>query len=124
MAHSTTCAARNLCDNWECVTSLREYFYTASKEKLHNLGEKVIKGYNDEGLAAGIVFQVVEGVKDNLASIRKICGAGNRVVFDDGDQEGSYIANKASGIRTKIHLKNGNYVFRMWVPKPTFQRQA
>ena len=98
-----------------------EYFFTASKEKVHNLGEKTIKGYNSEGVPAGIVFQVVEKVKDNLASVRKICSAGNRVIFDDGDPEGSYILNKASGRRNPIQLKNGNYVFKMWVP---FQRQA
>ena len=98
-----------------------EYFFTASKEKVHNLGEKTIKGYNDEGVPAGIVFQVVEKVKDNLASVRKICSAGNRVIFDDDDPEGSYILNKISGRRTPIQLKNGNYVFKMWVP---FQGQA
>ena len=75
-------------------------------------------------MAAGIVFQVVEKVKDNLASVRKICGAGNRVVFDDASPEGSYILNKASGRKTKIELKNGNYIFKMWVPKSPFQGPA
>ena len=41
----------------------RELFYTASKEKAHNLGEKVVKGCNDDGVLAGIVFQVVENFK-------------------------------------------------------------
>ena len=50
----------------------RQFFHTASKEKLHSLGEKVIRRCNEEGASAGIVFQVVEGVKDNLASVRKI----------------------------------------------------
>ena len=102
----------------------REYFYTASKEKVYNLGEKVVRGFNNDGVAAGIVFQVVEKVKDNLASVRKICGAGNRVVFDDDSPEGSYILNKASGTRTKIELKHGNYIFKMWVPKSPFQGPA
>ena len=71
--------------------------------------QKVIRGFNEDGVAAGIVFQVVEKVQDNLASVRKICGAGNRVVFDDDSAEGSYILNKASGNKTRIELKNGNY---------------
>ena len=101
-----------------------EYFSTASKEKVHNLGEKTIKGYNEQGVPAGIVFQVAEKVKDNLASVRKICEAGNRVVFDDGDPAGSYIQHKASGKKTQMYLKNGNYVFKLWIPKTSFQRPA
>ena len=62
-------------------------------------------------------------MKDNLASVRKICSAGNRVVFDDWDPEGSYILNKMTGYKTPIQLKNGNYVFQMWVRKP-FTGQA
>ena len=91
---------------------------------MYNVGENVIKGYSDEGVPAGIVFQVVEKVRDNLASVRMICQAGNRVVFDDTDPAGSYIQNKASGKRTRMQLKNGNYVFKMWVPKSPFQGPA
>ena len=39
-----------------------EFFYTASKEKVHNLGEKVVKAYHQDGVQAGILFQVVEKV--------------------------------------------------------------
>ena len=69
----------------------------------YNFVEKIVKGCTHDGIAAGIVFQVVEKVQDNLASVRKICAAGSTDVFDDG---GSYIRNKASGKCTKIEQKN------------------
>ena len=75
-------------------------------------------------MPAGIVFQVVPKVRDNLAAVRKICKAGNRVVFDDEDPEGSYILNKASGKRTQLRLEKGNYVFDLYVRKEGFQGQA
>ena len=40
-----------------------------------------------------------------MASVAKICGAGNKVVFDD--EEGYYIENKASGKRTWMTKRNG-----------------
>ena len=40
--------------------------------------------------------------------------AGNRVIFDKG---GSFIENKASGIRTNIEDRNGVFVFDIWVPR-------
>ena len=45
-------------------------------------------------------------------SVRKMCKAGHRVVFDD---EGSYIENKSTGERLKIEEEDGDYVLDVWV---------
>ena len=50
-----------------------------------------------------------------LASVAKICGAGNRVIFDD--EEGNYIENKKTGQRTWMTKRNGVYFYEMWVRK-------
>jgi hypothetical protein len=55
----------------------------------------------------------VAGVKKPLASVRKMCKAGNRVVFDD---EGDYVQNKASGTKIPITQEDGTYQVSMWVP--------
>ena len=82
-----------------------------------------MKGKTAEGRNISMVMQVAN-VRKVLGSVGKFTDAGNRVVFDDDSPEGSYILNKASGRRTKIELKNGNYIFRMWVPKSPFQGPA
>ena len=56
-------------------------------------------------------FQVA-GVTKALGSVKKICEAGNRVVFEDGN---SYIEDKKSGTRTKIKEENGRYVMELFV---------
>ena len=45
-------------------------------------------------------------------SVRKMCKAGHRVVFDD---EASYIENKWTGERLKIEEEGGDYVLDVWV---------
>ena len=57
----------------------------------------------------------VAQVNKVLASVGKMCGAGNRVVFDD--EEGSYIEDKQSGEITPLHKRNGVYVMDMRIRK-------
>ena len=57
----------------------------------------------------------VAPVKKVLGSVAKMCGAGNRVVFDD--EEGNYIENKKTGQRTWMTKRNGVYFYEMWVRK-------
>ena len=65
------------------------YCYRAANgQLLPNLGERKIKGVTQEGCAVGLTFQVAEVTKV-LGSVSKFCEAGNRVVFDDSDPEGS-----------------------------------
>ena len=47
-----------------------------------------------------------------LASVKKICQAGHRVIFDE---EGSYIVNKRTGEVNALREEDGNYMLDMWV---------
>ncbi len=59
-----------------------------------------------------MAFQICD-VKSPLGSVKKICIAGNRVMFDD---ETSYIENKRTGGRTPTeHTKEG-YHMNLWAP--------
>jgi hypothetical protein len=65
------------------------------------------------GLPAGMTFQVCD-VKGPLGSVRRICEAGNRVVFDDYE---SFVENKTTGTRTPIEKVGGVYYLNLWVKK-------
>ena len=54
-------------------------YYTASGHPLPNLGEVTLSGKTADGLGLNMTMQVA-GVKKTLASVRKMCEAGNRVV--------------------------------------------
>ena len=103
------------------------YCYRAANgQLLPNLGERKIRGVTQEGSAVGLTFQVAEVTKV-LGSVSKFCEAGNRVVFDDSDPEGSYIMNKSTGVRTKMHKSDGVYKIPVWMRKSTpmpFHRQV
>ena len=86
-------------------------YTVANGETMPNKGQKPLQGFTDSGQNIGITFQVTECSK-LLASVRKMCEAGNRVVFDD---DGSYIQNKQSGVKTQIDKHNGTYAFNMWI---------
>ena len=47
--------------------------------------------------------------------VARMCESCNRVVFDD--EEGSYIENKASGVKTWMVKRNGVYFYEMWIKK-------
>ena len=47
-------------------------------------------------------------VERALGSVKRICQAGHRVVFDE--DEGSYILNKKTGEVNWLREDNGNYV--------------
>ena len=73
-----------------------------------------MEGHSDAWKPLKLNMQVAQ-VKKVLASVGKICGAGNRVVFDD--EEGSFIENKKTGKKTWLVKRNGVYYFEMWVRK-------
>jgi hypothetical protein len=87
-------------------------YRSASGHPLPNLGEVKLQGTTQEGGELELTMQVA-GVKKPLASVRKMCKAGNRVVFDD---EGDYVQNKASGTKIPITQEDGTYQVSMWVP--------
>jgi hypothetical protein len=80
-----------------------------------NLGEVRVEGVTGQGDGLALTMQVAE-VKKPLASVRKMCKAGNRVVFEDGDDDsyGGYVENKASGRRVPITKLDGTYQVHMW----------
>jgi len=96
------------------------YYLSASKHKIFNEGETTIKGVNNLGIPAGITMQVAD-VKSTLGSVRRVCEAGNKVVFDE---DGSYIQNKSTGVMTPLIKETGVYYLHIWVPKEGFGRQS
>ena len=58
-----------------------------------NLGEKKLEGRNEEGQDVGMTTQIAH-VDNALASVGRMCEAGNRAVFDD--EEYSYTMDQAT----------------------------
>ena len=54
-------------------------------------------------------------MKKRLGSVKRICAAGHRVVFDE---DGSYIENKSTGEVNILREDNGNYMLDMWIVPP------
>jgi hypothetical protein len=91
------------------------YYTSASGGVIYNEGERDVRGVTDDAQELGMTFQVAK-VRGPLGSVRRICEAGNRVVFDD-DGDGSYIENKTSKKRVKIEKVKGVYLLNLWVKK-------
>ena len=91
-------------------------YYTASGQPLPNLGEINVLGSIAEGSELSMTMQVA-GVNKTLASVRKMCEAGNRVVFEDlEDNIGGYVESKSTGVRVPIHKEGGTYQVVLSVP--------
>ena len=95
-------------------------YRSASGNAIVNEGEKNLRGYTNEANVVDMTAQVAEVTKP-LGSVRAFVKAGNRVVFDNG---GSYIQNKATGIKTAIEDRNGAYVFDLWIPRANQENQV
>jgi hypothetical protein len=94
------------------------YYTSASGGVIYNEGERDVKGITEDGQEVGMTFQVTK-VRGPLGSVRRICEAGNKVVFDD---DGSYIENKKSKKRTVIEKVKGVYMLKLWVKKEEQQK--
>jgi len=91
-------------------------YFTANGQPLPNEGEVNVSGRTREGHALGLTMQVA-GVKKPLASVRKMCQAGNRVVFEEaGGEVGGYVENKATGARIPINKSDGTYSVSVFRP--------
>ena len=88
------------------------YYSSASKHNVYNQGEKATIGLNDNGIPAGMAFQICD-VKSPLGPVKRICRAGNRVIFDD---ESCYIENTRTGERTPIDDAKEGYRMNLWPP--------
>ena len=89
------------------------FYRAANNTKIAIHGKKALRGYTREGSDIGIDLQVAD-VKKALGSVRRMCEAGNNVVFDDA---GSYIENKRTGERATLIKERGSYILSLWVPK-------
>ena len=81
---------------------------------MRNRGQRRLQGKTEDMKDIVLTYQVTD-VRRILAAVRKICAAGNRVVFDD---DGSFIQNKATKEITQVYQRNGTYAFDMWVLVP------
>jgi len=93
---------------------------SASGHPLPNLGEVEVGAITEDGVSVDLVMQCV-GVTKPLLAVRKMCSAGNRVIFDS---EGSYIENKATGATTPIREEEGTYAVWLWVLVPDGARET
>ena len=89
-----------------------EAFASATGETIPNLGEIELPFQTREQSWKNLTMQACD-VSKPLASVKKICQAGHRVVFDE---EGSYILNKATGELNFLREDAGNYMLDVWVP--------
>ena len=90
-------------------------YSSASGHRLPNLGEVKVQGEvadapNEGGIE--LTMQVAQ-VKNPLASVKKMCAAGNRVVFEPTE---SYVENIKSGARVPIVSRDGSYHVMLNVP--------
>ena len=95
-------------------------YEVANGETVPNKGQKHIRGLTDEEVPISIVAQVCNITKP-LLSVKKMCNAGNRVVFDN---EGCYIQCKTTGRCTAIKDQGGKYLLPIWVRSTGFQGQG
>ena len=89
---------------------------------IRNLGEIDIEAVTEDGVKLDLTAQVAD-VKQPLAAVRKICQAGNRVVFDDEESE-CFIENKETKARTQISFEDGTYAVKLWVPVKQGDKQT
>ena len=73
------------------------------------------------GTPTSMKFQCTR-VKKPLGAVKRICSAGNRVVFDD---EGSYILNKNTGETMPLREDgDGQYLLGVFIVKPNDARSS
>ena len=100
------------------------HYVAANGSEIKNEGEKRVKAFSDKGLPLNMTWQIA-GVKKPLASIGRICDAGNVAVFTD---KGGYIigksgaksiieaANNCGDGKMAMQRENGVYNFKIRIP--------
>ena len=87
-------------------------FVAANGSKIQNYGERKVSGYTDDGAAISMRMTCAD-VHKVLGSVHKMTQGGNLVVLDG---EHSFMKNKVTGQKTKIHYEDGQYILYLWVP--------
>ena len=86
-------------------------YRAANGTTMPNYGEQRLCWESEEGQRGGINIQITDVTKV-LASVGKICEAGNRVVFEP---DGGFIERIKDGNRTQFKRKGAVYVLETWV---------
>lgn len=81
----------------------------ASGHRMPNRGQQRVTGTTGDGRYVKLLLQVTD-VNKALCSVRQMCGANNRVVFEKGC---SYIQNKETGAKTAIYEKYCGYNMKL-----------
>ena len=87
-------------------------YASATGAPIPNLGEQRLPLATREGSLRMMTFQAAPVAKA-LGSVAKICAAGHRVVFEEGN---SYIMNVHTGEVNWLREENGNYMLDVWIP--------
>ena len=92
-------------------SKLGAYYMSAAGQPIQNEGERTLAMMTSDKQLRKMTFQVAKTTKA-LASVSKIVGNGNAVVFDS---DGSYIMNKQSGEITWLRAENAVYLLDVQV---------
>ena len=96
-------------------------YVAANGQKIANVGQKAVQGVTDEGMPLGMTWQIAE-VKKPLASIGRMCDAGNVAVFT---KNGGYVVpqkalsetiaalDKIESKSLRMEREGGVYNFKM-----------
>ena len=91
-------------------------YEVANGDEIDNEGEKKFIAYmtttNGEDSGGKSVTAQICKVHRPLMSVKRMCRAGHRVVFDDN---GSYVENKQTGEQLAIVEEDGDYLLDVWV---------
>ena len=97
-----------------------QHYLAANGGRISNRGQQMLPCMLGNGDATEAVFQVAD-VSRPLMSVSKVCEAGNRVIFG---QSGGAISNISSGKTIVFEMKDGVYIFPLWIPCPSFAGSA
>ena len=101
-------------------------YVAANGQKIANVGQKKVQGLTDEGIPLGMTWHIAD-VKKPLASIGRMCDAGNVAIFT---RDGGYVVPKNVIEKTlatlekkvsqslRMEREGGVYNFNLWIPKP------
>ena len=88
-------------------------YEVANGVRIDNLGEKKFIATSEENISNNITAQICE-VNKGLLSVNKLVQKGNRVVFDQMKNGGSYIEHTQTGENMHLLEKKGTYLLRIW----------
>ena len=97
-----------------------QHYLAANGGRIANKGQQLLPVCLGNGARTEALFQVAD-VSRPLMSVSKVCDAGNRVLFG---ASGGVILNLSTGASTAFEMRDGVYVFPLWVPGPTIMASS